>query len=252
MGFHDIDPKHNKDMSTTQQIVEALRLLLLLIWEVIKYCFRKIVKGIAYVIYYAIRGVEWLVDFWNSNDTQQKKKKVIEATKRGAIQLREWTVIAAQFAWRWTKIGTRKLCEWSVIAFHATVKGIIWFAHAVVEFIIHMKPTIIKMGKATKAGAIAFWQWLKRMHKASQIRAVNRRRALIHFKHNGGVTGMLHRAGNNVKGSINSYMDEEQNEVSSELVSDELFDEEINENDGKAHIFGKKFYKRIKDIVEER
>lgn len=247
-----MEPKPHQDKSTGQLLKEILQLFLLFLWAVVQKGFKKLIKALALLLYWTMRGIELLVEFWNSNDTQEKKRKLIEACKRGWHNAKVWTIKALAFAWKWTKIGAIAAWQWTVKAFKALVAGSIWLAHATVELIIHMKPTIIKMAKATKNGAIAFWQWTKRARKASKIRAVNRRRAIIHFQHNGGVKGMLSRAGTTMKGSITSYMDEEQDEVETEMVADELFDEEIKETDGKAHVFGKKFYKRIKDIVEER
>ena len=257
-----------KDVSTGELIKRIFVLLGKLIVAILVFAFRKVVKGIAWCLKKCVDGWEALVTFWNSSDTQEKKRKVIAATKRGAKTFGRWciaawewlkkyTIIGAKAAWKYTVKGCKLFVKYSIITAIAIWEGFLWTLKTLKDLVIHSKPTFIKIGKAIHQGAIDFWHWQKRARRGMRLSHLRRKRAWLHFRRTKGFKGLLADMGKGMANGISSFMEEEQTDAAPEAITeDDIIAEEIEERQGPqqstANKLGQKFFKGMKDIVEEK
>ena len=245
----DIKPEQKK---TTKELwIELGRLILILSVTIIKYCLSSIGKAILYLWAFIKAGFQTIGIWWRDKNTQEKVHSIRLKIIRFLRLTLKWIIICLKKLWNWTKtglrIGVRKIIKYILLTFIYLWKGIRWIVINFTEFIIHMKPTIIRMG-------IAFRQWRQRVARSRRLKKIRKQRRHEEFVRNGGVRGALERKTKSLKSSIHSYMEEEQNDVTPEAITDdEIFREKFEqiENDNKAHVISKKFFSSIKNIVEE-
>lgn len=260
------DDKYREDLSNKtigQLMLRVLKLTGMLIYACMVYAMRCIIKGLAWCTMKCIDGFNSLVEFWNSSDTQEKKKRIIAATKRGLkafaeMCLKAWkwtkahTIIGAKFAWKYTVIGSKLFVKYFVLSCIGIWKGTIWTIKTLKDLIVNSKPTFIRLGKDIKNGVIAFWKWLIRVCRATKLGYLRRKRAWQHFRRTKGFKSLLVDMGKSMSNGVKSFMEEEQNETNPEAITeDDIIAEEIEERQGKANSLGKKIFKGVKDIVEE-
>lgn len=253
-----------KDVPTSQLLKRLLQLCGLLIIEVAKYLFVNFLKGIIWCWERIIDAGHELNDYWHSNDTQEKKKKTIEALNHMGRKAAEWcgiawfftkkyTIIGAKEGWKYTKIGCKLFVKYLLISLVAIWHGIIWTIYTIKDLIIHSKPTFIRLGKSIKQGSIDFWHWTVRVCRGIKLRHIRRKRAWQHFRRTKGFKGLLIDCGHAVSNGIKSYMDEEQAESHPEAITeDDIIAEELEGRQSKGKMIGEKIFKGMKNIVEEK
>lgn len=253
-----------RDTPTSELLKQLFIVLGQLIIACIQWALRQVLKGIVWCIKKIVEGCEALVDFWNSSDTQEKKKKLIAATKKGIHTFGCWCVIAwnwtkkysaigAKLAWKYTVKGSKLFIKYLGITILAIWAGTIWTITTIKDLIIHSKPTFIRLGKDIRQGSINLWHWAKRMVRGIRLRHIRRKRAWKNFRRTKGFKGLMIDMGKGMANGVTSFMEEEQSETDPEAITeDDIIAEEIEERQGKAKIFGQKFFKGMKDIVEEK
>lgn len=243
-------PNNEWQKTTGQLIRELSKLVLQLIWVILKKILRVTVKGILFVIQAIDDGItRWRI-FWNDNDTQQKVAKTKQRIRICTRITIKWLKLTATLTAKWTIIIVRHAVKYTVQGIKLTILGIIWTAHHIVTGIIHMKPTIIKLWELTCTGVKAFKRGCIRANRGRKLSNIRRRRNYEAFARNGGIKGMLNRWRTSLTVSIQNYMDEEQEEAHPDAVTeDDIIEEEI-ESTNKAHVIGKRLFTSVKSIVD--
>ena len=243
--------KAEQKKTTKELWIELGRLILILLLTIIKYCISSIGKTILYIWAFIKAGFRTIGIWWRDKSTQEKVHSIRLKIIRFLRLILKWTIICLKKIWYWTKtglrIGVRKTIKYILLTLIYLWTGIRWIVINFTEFIIHMKPTLTRM-------RVAFCQWRQRVARGRHLKKLRKRRHHEEFVRNGGVRGALERKTKSLKSSIHSYMEEEQNDVTPEAITDdEIFREKFEqiENDNKAHVISKKFFKSIKNIVEE-
>jgi len=237
---------------TTKELwIELGRLILLLFVAIAKSCLSSIGKTLLYICALIKAGFRAIGVWWRDKSTQEKIRTLRLKTIRFLRLTLKWTLISLITLWRWTKkglqIGIRLLIKYTQLAFTYTWKGIRWCFVNFIEFLIHMKPTVIRMKDA-------FREWRIRAARGRRLSKIHRKRRHEEFVRNGGMRGALERKTQSLKSSIRSYMEEEQTDANPDAsTDDEIFREKFEqlENENKAHVISKKFFTSIKNIVEE-
>lgn len=259
------DNKSSLDAKSISALIkEVFSLLIKLLIVSFKHLMKFILKSIVWCLEKCGEGFDALKEFWFSSDTQEKKKKIIASCKQGAITFGEWCVIAWNWVKKYTVIGAKAswkfLCKASklfvkylLITLVGIWHGILWLIKTIKDLIIHSKPTFIRLGKDIKHGSIAFWHWLKRVGRGIKLGHIRRRRAWKEFRRTTTFKGMLIAMVKSISNGISSFMEEDQEESDPEAITeDDIIAEELEERQSTADKLGKKFFKGVKDIVEEK
>lgn len=237
-----------------QLMRELLRLLLVLIWRFIVWLFKKILKGILWLLETIQDGWERLDEWWHDNSTQEKVAKTKAWLKMAVKTFGRWCVIAAHATAKGTVIGAKATWKGLKIATKATIKGITIAIKATIEGIIHLRPTIKKIGQGIVKGAKATVAWMKRCRRGMKLSRIRRKRAYQAFKRNGGVKGAIVNTSRNVKNNIERFMEEDQEEAAPDAVTeDDLMEETLEEgaNGGKRSMkIGKTFMSHAKNFMD--
>jgi hypothetical protein len=239
----DIQDFNNENKRTVSSLLLELgRLFLLLLVAILKRIVRIIYKSVRFSVAFVKLCVKSAVEWWQDKSTQEKVRFL-------RLKLRQW----CRLTWKYVKIGCRKLAEWtvkgckgavkySVVAAKLLWKGTVWLCVNFVQLILHTKPMLIRMGKG-----------LKRMRRGMKLRNIRRKRKYEAFKRNGGMKHALEQASKSLKSSIQSYMEEEQDEVDPNAITeDDIIEERFEELEqaNKAHVIGKKLFSSVKNIVD--
>ena len=233
--------------------MEIGRLLLLLLWAITKKLIRVTYKSVRFLYRFCKLCVKATIEWWNDKDTQEKIRSIRKKIKRGCQIALQYTKTGCKHLWRWTVAGSKAAWKYSIIAAKLTWVGIVWLCVNLVQLIIHMKPTLIRMGKAIKQGFRQSVAAMKRMRRGMKLSGIRRRRRYQEFKRKGGMKGALENANRGLKAAISSYMEEEQNEVAPDAITeDDLLEERFEEIEqaNRAHTISKKFFSSVKNIVE--
>lgn len=251
---------------------ELVLKLIVLLWKILISCIIKlfiwiiklIAKGFRSCFDLCMKGWNELVRFWNLSDTQEKKKRIIDATKRTCRVLAEYgkkawtltrtyTVVGAKYAWKYTCIGSRLFVKYVLIAVIAFWHGLLWTLHTTKDLIIHSKPTFIRLGKNIKQGVINLWHWCVNVRRGMKLRRIRRKRAWQHFRRTKGFRGLLIDMSQALSNGIKNYMSEDVTEADPESITeDEIIAEKMQDRKGKVDKIGKRFFEGMKDIVEEK
>lgn len=253
-----------QNMPTGQIIKNIFILLGKLIVACLKYALKKFLKGIIWCIEKLGDGYLAIKDFWFSDNTQEKKRKVVAWIKQSANSTKKWlgkagawikkyTVIGAKQTWKYTCIGCRLFIKYFIITIIGIYHGILWTLRTIKDLIIHSKPTFIRLGKSIKQGSIDFWHWLIRAGRGIKLGHIRRRRAWNEFRRTTSFKGLLISMAHGFSNGIKNFMDEEQNETHPEAITeDDIIAEQMEDRQSKANEIGKKFFQSVKDIVEEK
>ena len=136
------------------------------------------------------------VQFWNSTGTKEKRRKLKELT----ITLLKATGAGLV----WCALQLWKGIEW--VAIHIW-KGLIWLAKATVTAVIHLKPTIIRLGQYLKT------KWYER------------RQAYLEYKQNGGLKGSLTDMKKKLHKQLEIYMDEDESNAKFIITNNQKVDD---------------------------
>lgn len=233
---------------TTKELwVELGHLLLLLLWEIVKKIIRVTYKSIRFAYRFVKKCIEAARVWWNDKSTQEKVRSIRRKTAVYSKLAWKWTKKTCRKAWKLTGHACRLALKYTILAVIAVCRGIAWTARTLVQLIIHMKPTVIRLREAWAVRR-------KLMARGRKLKKIRRRRRREAFRRNGGIRGALERKTTSLKQSIQSYMEEEQNDANPEAITEDTFIEERFEQleqDNRAQAIGKKFFSSIKNIVEE-
>ena len=240
--------------SALQLFRELLRLILVLIWRFLVWVFKKILKGILWLMEATEDGWERLDNWWHDNSTQEKVTKTKAWCKMAVRTFGHWCVVGAKATVHGIVVSAKVTWKGLKAGAKATGKGIVAAIRATIQGIIHLRPTIKHMGQSIVQGAKAFVAWLKRCRRGMKLRSIRRKRAYQEFKRNGGMKGALSRTSHNVKNNIERFMEEDQEEAAPDAVTeDDLMEESLAEgaNDGKRSMkIGKSFISKAKNFMD--
>lgn len=240
--------------SAMQLCREMLRLLCVLLWRILLWCLRKIVKGLLWFIQVCEDGCERLNNWWHDNDTQEKVAKTKAWVRMAMRTFGRWCVIAGKTTLRGIAVGAVMAWKGIGIAFRATVRGLLLGIRATIRGIIHLRPTVKKIGGLIVQGAKDTWAWMKRCRRWMKLFHIRRKRAYQRFRRNGGVKGMMVDTSRSIKNGIQMFMEEDQEEAAPDAVTeDDLMAEELEEraNEGMKSIkYGKSFMEKAKDFMD--
>ena len=248
-----------ENKSGGEMLAEIGRLVLVLLGKMLKLFLKYILKAFKFILKWICKGLLALIDFiqfcatktrafWNNNNTQEKIRKIRLWFKHAFKTLGLWIVIAANASWKGLKWGCKK-----------TLQGTVWLVKHIVQGIIHLGPTLVKIWRGIKKGFRAFGRWLVKVGRGICLWWRNRQRAYRSFRRNKGFKGLLIDLGNLLKKQVNNYIEEEQ--AMDESDDDNIFetaeeeDSEMEQEDevhrSKIHTFGKSIYDAMKKIVED-
>jgi len=105
-------------------------LILLVLWVVLKKTLRLILKYILLFFIYIYRGIKYFISWWTDGNTKQKRAELWVSIKKALSVLWKLTKIAATHTWTF----------------------IVWVAIQTFHGLIHLRTTLIKLGKAIKIG----------------------------------------------------------------------------------------------------
>ena len=250
---------HYEERSKMQMLAEIGRLLMVLLgkklkklWQYVKKFFRSLLvlvcKGLIALIDLTNNVIRRFRSFWNDNDTQAKVRKMKLTLKLWTRRLGRWCVKGLIQTWKGLKwLGVHL---WT---------GVVWLTKKTIEGLIHMRPTLVKGWKLLKQGLRATWRGIVACSRAFIAWLRGRYEAYRRFRKNKGFKGLLIDIGNGLKHSVNSYMDEEQNEEENvkeeddenmETEIDTYFYESALPENSRVHSWGKRLYDAMKRIVE--
>lgn len=231
-------------LTLPQLFLELAKLIFLLVYSVLRKIVLIIWRLMVLLFELTVEGLQWLRDWWNDNDTQEKVAKIKEAIKHGCIVFAHWCVIAA-------KATGKGIVKASVATWH----GIVYAAKATVEGIIHLKPTVIRAGELIVLGTKATIAWFVRVGRGIKLFHIRRKRAYQRFRRNKGFKGLIIDSATSVRDGITKFMEEDQQEANPDAVTeDDILGEQLEERfeeGSKTHRFGKTFIKKVKSIVDE-
>lgn len=224
----NIDNNKFENKSAKEMLAEIARLAAMLIWKITKSLLRVIIKFLKWLLQKSEDAIFKLIDWWHDNDTQAKLRII-------RIKL---------------KIAGKNLIRWTIIAFNSLCKFSVWAAKKLVQAIIHLKPTIKRIWQSIKTGAKKALAWSKLQWKKCKLFIAKRKAAYSRFRKTPGFKGLLIDIGNLLKAQIDRYMEEEQYESDAESKDEVELITEINEEDSKAQVIGKRLFSKVKDLVD--
>lgn len=240
--------------SASQLVHELCHLMLVLAWRFIIWIVRKVVKGLLWCIRATEKGLERLKIWWNDNDTQEKKAKVIAWLKMAARKAGEYATIAGKYALKGIVIGLVGAGKGLKIAAKATAKGIVVGAKAAVQGLLHMRTTMKRLKRLSAVAWRSLLRWNEKRKRNVLCKKIRRRRAYEAFRRNGGMKGLIVRYSNTIKKNITMFMEEDQDESDPDAMTDEELMEKTLEkgaNEGnKSMKIGKSILSRAKDFIE--
>jgi len=224
-------------------ILTLCRLLLVLFVQILKWTLRIIIKLVKWEIKMIKMGWKELNLWWNDNSTQEKVAKIKSGIKKGAITFGHWMVIAAKCLLKWTIKGCIALWKGLKTGIKATIQGI-----------IHLKPTIIKLGELIVLGWKATLRWFRRCGRGVKLSHIRNKRRYHQFRKNKGFKGLLIDCSRAVKNSISTFMEEDQEEATPDAVTeDDIIEEEIENHikeENKARKIGNAIFTKAKEVVD--
>lgn len=240
--------------SGSQLARELLRLLLVLLWRMLLWCVRKVLKGVLWCMQTAETGWTRLNVWWHDNDTQEKVAKTKAWIRHALRTAGRWSVVAGQATLKALGISARATWKGLHVATQATAKGIVVAARATVEGLIHLRPTLKRVDQLTVQGIKATWAWMKACRRGMRLQHLQRKRAYAAFRRNGGVKGLIINTTRSVRNGIQLFMEEDQEEATPEAVTeDDLMEEVLAEgaNEGKrGRKIGQSLLAHAKDFMD--
>lgn len=253
MQGSDRNTRGGGDKSVGVVLLEIAKLLALLCWKGLKALGRLILKGLRYLLRWMVMALLWLIDsiawlarkikaFWNDNNTQQKLRKIGRGLKKGAIAVLYALWVALIY------IG----------------KAIVWLCKKLFVGLIHLRTTLKTCGRWIARAATAFWHWLGRRRKAIRNWGARKRQQYKAFRKNKGFKGLLIDLRDAMKGSISSYIENDQQKdkanedeggaesrqpTDPDVLADDA-DEEPEEEVKGIRKIGRKIYQAMKRLVE--
>lgn len=238
-----------------------VRLIGLLLLTMLKYLLRLVLKGIVYAYQGIKHTCHRIKVFWNSNSTQEKIRKLRIHFRLGMRKTGRALAKAGRWCWKWTRKGLRKTLRAILIGIIYTCKGLAWLGKASLNAILHIGPTLRRLGHLIEVGyhqmIIGLWHLCRRI----RLRHLKNKRAWRRYRMNGGLKGLMIGTAGSLRSSISRFMEEDDTtETSDDNATDEEVEEEEDEigkyvkpddNDSKATALGKKIFTSLKEIIDE-
>lgn len=225
-----MNPEHQhnnyEDKSGSEMLSEIGSLLWKLCKKALAHLLRLILKGLMFCFTLLKILLQACIDFWNDNSTQEKLHLA-----------RHWCANSLKALWFYTLMGI-----------YAIGKGLVWTAKATWRGITHLKPTLIFLGRLCVKAAKATWRGLVVCGKAIRIFFLKRQQAFRRFRRNKGFKGLLIDIKTYLQEQLNSYMNEDNDTVSSDAISYEEYID-ANSKDGKKS-FGRKIYNKVDELID--
>lgn len=240
--------------SASQLMRELLRLILVLTWRFLVWFFKKFLKSVLWCMQAAEKGWKHLNDWWHDNNTQEKVAKTKAWLKMATKTFGKWCVIAGKATIHGIVVGAKATGHGLKVAAKATAKGIFIAFKATIQGIIHLRPTLKKLGQLIVKGAKGFVAWMKRCRRGLKLSRIRRKRRHEAFLRNGGIKGWMMSTSRNMRKSIEMFMEEDQEEAAPDAVTeDDIMEEALEEgaNDGRKSMkIGKSFITRAKNFMD--
>ena len=240
--------------SASQLMRELLRLIFVLIWRFLVWLFKRLIKGILWCMQAAEKGWKRLNDWWHDNNTQEKVAKTKAWLKMAAQTFGRWCVIAGKATLHGIVVGAKATWFGLKVAAKATAKGIFIAVKATIQGIIHLRPTLKKLGQLIVRGAKAIAAWMKRCKRGMKLSRIRRKRRYEAFRRNGGMKGWMISTSRNMRKNIEMFMEEDQEEADPDAVTeDDIMEEALEEgaNDGRKSMkIGKSFITHAKNFMD--
>lgn len=264
------ETKQEKELSLRERLEKMsalkiawliIRLIGVLLLAMMKYLLRLVVKGIVYTGKGIKNTCHRIKVFWKSNSTQEKLRKIRIHSRIAARKTARALAKAGRWCWKWTRKGLRLFLKYLLLGCIYAWKGLVWFGKATLNAIIHLGPTLRKLGMLIQVGyhkmIVGLWYLCRRI----RLRHLKNKRAWRRYRMNGGIKGMLIGTAGALRGSISRFMEEDDETSDTDTDSPEEEVEEDDdgigqyvkpdENDSKAAALGKKIFTSLKDIVDE-
>lgn len=254
----DEERQHRTDEHSSKSAAqlgrEILKLLCVLLWKMFLWLLRKFLKGVLWCIQTCEKGWENLHIWWHDNDTQEKVANIKRWLKHTWKTVCKWSIIAGKATLKGTRIGAIALWHGIITSLQWTYRSIIIATKATIQGIIHLRPTLKKIGHLIVTGIIATGAWLKRCGRGIKLSCIRQKRAYQRFRRNGGVKGAMMKTSQNIKNGIQMFMEEDQNEATPDAITEddimeEVMEEKVNEG-SKSVKFGKSFLSKAKDFMD--
>lgn len=238
-----------------------VRLIGLLLLTFLKYLLRLLVRSVVYAYEGVKKTCKRIKVFWNSNSTQEKIRKLRIHFRLAMRKTGRALAKAGRWCWKWTRKGLRKTLRAILIGIIYTCKGLAWLGKASLNAILHIGPTLRRLGHLIEVGyhqmIIGLWHLCRRI----RLRHLKNKRAWRRYRLNGGLKGLMIGTAGSLRSSISRFMEEDETaESSDDTVTDEEVEEEEDEigkyvkpddNDSKATALGKKIFTSLKEIIDE-
>jgi len=225
-----MNPEHQhnnyEDKSGGEMLSEIGHLLWKLCLKAVAHLLKLVLKGIMFCFALLKMLLQACIDFWNDNSTQEKLRMA-----------RHWC------AQSFKTVGS--YCWMGIIAIG---KGLVWTAKATWRGITHLKPTLVFMGRLCVKAAKAIWRGLVVCGKAIRLFFLKRQHAFRRFRRNKGFKGLLIDTKTYLQEQLNSYMNDDNDTVSSDAISYEEYID-ANRSDGKKS-FGRKLYNEVDKLID--
>ena len=236
-----------------------VRLIGLLLLTFLKYLLRLVVRSVVYAYEGVKKTCKRIKVFWNSNSTQEKVRKLRIHFRLAMRKTVRALAKAGRWCWKWTRKGVRKTLMAILIGIIYTCKGLAWLGKASLNAILHIGPTLRRLGHLIEVGyhqmIIGLWHLCRRI----RLRHLKNKRAWRRYRLNGGLKGLMIGTAGSLRSSISRFMEEDETaESSDDTVTDEEVEEEEDEigkyvkpddNDSKATALGWTYKTELEDGI---
>lgn len=198
------------DKSSLMQIVSDIGVLLLRLMGTLAVRTAKLIAKICQLTWQLIVALtQKAIVFWNSTETKEKRRQIAAWSKSASISFGKFLL--------WLLKALGMLLMWIGIQIW---RGCVWLAKAIAEMIVHLGPTLRRLGRGLK------------------LYMLNRKRDYRVFAQNGGVKGMLTNTRKKLHSQLDYYMNED--EENSEFVITNLIKEDDDPALGDAEFISER------------
>lgn len=225
-----MNPEHQhnnyEDKSGSEMLSEIGHLLWKLCLKIVAHLLRLILKGIMLCFSLLKMLLQACIDFWNDNSTQEKLR----------------------MARRWCVNSTKLLGSYALMGLIAIGKGLVWTAKATWRGITHLKPTLVFLGRLCVKTAKTIWRGIVGCARITRLYFRKRQQAVRQFRRNKGFKGLLIDIKTFLQEQLNSYMDEDNETTSNDVISYEEYID-ANRANGKKSL-SRKIYNEMDKLID--
>ncbi len=244
--FKENNNRNNNEKSTMAVIMEIMKLLGLLCLKLLKRLGMFVLKCLKFILKWTIKGLIFVIDaidkgwnklkqFWNDNNTQEKKRKILNGLKKGCVNAIKGIGISLLFL----------------------LKALVWLFKKFFIAILHLKSTFKICGEWITNTAAKVWKWSKNRVRKTKDFFKKIKYNYKSFRRNQGFKGLLFDLRNGLKKTITQYIENEQDDDEDteeeietvEIVTDTEFDEDDTNVSGIRKM-GRRIYKAMKNISD--